>query len=71
MHISQLLLIVDMQVGLYSLARDVDHVNYRNNMLAHAALGKLFNLTTVLTTSAQTGTNTILSDVYFVIWVSD
>ncbi|KAJ7774131.1 Isochorismatase-like protein [Mycena olivaceomarginata] len=30
---------------------------YRNNILAHAAIGKVFNLPTILTTSAETGPN--------------
>ncbi|KAJ8103625.1 Isochorismatase-like protein [Lipomyces tetrasporus] len=52
-----LLLIVDLQVGLYGLARDFDPTLYYNNMIAHAALGQLFNLSVVMTTSAQTGPN--------------
>ena len=53
------LLIIDLQVGLYQLARDFDHTLYYNNMIAHSALGKLFNLPTVLTTSAQQGMSLI------------
>jgi hypothetical protein len=52
-----MLLILDLQVGLYQLARDWDQLLYRDNMMAHAELGKLFNLPTVLTTSAQQGPN--------------
>ncbi|KAF4331956.1 isochorismatase [Fusarium beomiforme] len=52
-----LLLIVDLQVGLYSLARDFDPTLYRDQMLAHAALGKVFGLPVILTTSAQNGPN--------------
>lgn len=37
-----LLLILDLQVGLYSLARDFDPTLYYNAMLAHSALGSLF-----------------------------
>lgn len=37
-----LLLILDLQVGLYSLARDFDPTLYYNAMLAHSALGNLF-----------------------------
>jgi hypothetical protein len=52
-----MLLILDLQVGLYQLARDWDATLYRDNMLAHAELGKIFDLPTVLTTSAQQGPN--------------
>ncbi|KAF2658540.1 Isochorismatase hydrolase [Lophiostoma macrostomum CBS 122681] len=52
-----MLLILDLQVGLYQLARDWDATLYRDNIMAHAELGKLFNLPTVLTTSAQQGPN--------------
>jgi hypothetical protein len=50
-----MLLIVDHQVGLFKLARDWDATLFRENMLAHAGLGKLFNLPVVMTTSAETG----------------
>jgi hypothetical protein len=52
-----MLVILDLQVGLYQLARDWDATLYRNNILAHAELGKLFNLPTVMTTSAEQGPN--------------
>jgi hypothetical protein len=50
-----MLLVVDLQVGLYALTRDWDATLYRNNLIAHAAIGKLFNLPVILTTSAQQG----------------
>jgi nicotinamidase-related amidase len=49
------LLVVDHQVGLFQLVRDFAPDQFRQNMIAHAALGKLFNLPTILTTSAETG----------------
>ena len=52
-----MLLILDLQVGLYQLARDWDATLYRDNIMAHAELGKLFDLPVVLTTSAQQGPN--------------
>ncbi|KAI1631107.1 Isochorismatase-like protein [Biscogniauxia mediterranea] len=52
-----LLLIVDMQDGLFSLARDYDAIQYRNAIYAHAELGKVFDLPVVMTTSAETGPN--------------
>ncbi|KAG8627601.1 hypothetical protein KVT40_005084 [Elsinoe batatas] len=54
---NSLLLILDLQVGLYQLARDWDATLYRENIMAHAELGKLFNLPVVLTTSADQGPN--------------
>ncbi|KAJ7660198.1 Isochorismatase hydrolase [Mycena polygramma] len=50
-----MLLVVDHQIGLFQLVRDFGPDEYRNNILAHAALGKLYNLPTILTTSAETG----------------
>lgn len=50
-----MVLVVDLQVGLYQLARDWDPTLYYNNMVAHAAVAKLFDLPVVMTTSAQTG----------------
>lgn len=50
-----MLLILDLQIGLYQIARDWDPTLYRDNMIAHAALGKLFDLPVVMTTSAETG----------------
>lgn len=52
-----LLLILDLQTGLYGLARDFDPTLYHNAMVAHAALGKIFDIPVVMTTSAQNGPN--------------
>jgi nicotinamidase-related amidase len=52
-----ILLIVDHQLGLLQLVKDYTPTEFRNNVLAHAALGPLFNLPTILTTSAETGPN--------------
>ena len=49
------LLVVDHQEGLFQLARDLPAVEMKANILAHAALGKVFNLPTILTSSADTG----------------
>ncbi len=49
------LLIVDHQEGLYQLVRDYTPADFKTNILAHAALGKIFNLPTVLTSSSETG----------------
>lgn len=55
-----LLLIVDHQLGLAQLVRDFTPNEFWNNVLAHAALGNLFNLPTIMTTSAETGPNGFL-----------
>ncbi len=52
----KVLLVVDHHIGLTEPVRDYSVVEFRNNVLAHAALGKLFGLPTILTTSAETGT---------------
>ncbi|ROW12219.1 hypothetical protein VMCG_00109 [Cytospora schulzeri] len=55
-----MLLILDLQEGLYGLARDFDATLYRNSIIAHAAIGKVFDLPVVMTTSAQQGPNGVL-----------
>ncbi|KLU92388.1 hypothetical protein MAPG_11334 [Magnaporthiopsis poae ATCC 64411] len=52
-----MLVILDHQVGLYSLARDFDATLFNHAMLAHAALGKVFSPPVVMTTSAEMGPN--------------
>ncbi|EEB95293.1 hypothetical protein MPER_05756, partial [Moniliophthora perniciosa FA553] len=52
-----MLLVVDHQIGLFELVKDYEPVEYRNNVLAHAALGKVFDLPTILTTSTDNGPN--------------
>jgi hypothetical protein len=37
------------------MVRDIGPEEYRNNILAHAAIGNVFSLPTILTTSAETG----------------
>ncbi|KAK4106038.1 Isochorismatase hydrolase [Parathielavia hyrcaniae] len=55
---NSVLVILDMQEGLYSMARDWDATLYRDSMLAHSALGKAFpSLPVIMTTSAETGPN--------------
>ncbi|KAJ7155538.1 Isochorismatase-like protein [Mycena crocata] len=54
---NSMLLVVDHQLGLFQLVRDFGPDEYRNNILAHAAVGKVFNLPTILTTSAENGPN--------------
>ena len=49
------LLVVDHQIGLFQLVHDIEPDQYRTNILAHAAIGKVFNLPTILTTSSETG----------------
>ncbi|KAI0815488.1 Isochorismatase-like protein [Xylaria sp. FL0064] len=56
------LVILDMQEGLFSLARDHDAVQYRNAIYAHAEIGKVFSLPVIMSTSAETGPNGPLPD---------
>ncbi|KAF3904368.1 hypothetical protein AA313_de0209136 [Arthrobotrys entomopaga] len=51
------LLVLDLQVGLFQLARDFDPTLYYHNLIAHAAIGKAFDIPVILTTSAQQGPN--------------
>lgn len=51
------LLLVDHQTGLLSLVQDYGPDEFKNNVLALAATGKLFKLPTILTTSAESGPN--------------
>lgn len=53
--IGLVLLIVDHQLGLLQLVKDYTTAEFRNNVLAHAEFGKLFNLPVIMTTSAETG----------------
>ncbi|KAK1235430.1 hypothetical protein PQX77_001357 [Marasmius sp. AFHP31] len=50
------LLVVDQQIGVFEMVRDYDPVEFKSNVLAHATLGKLFDLPTILTTSSDNGT---------------
>ncbi|KAJ5661144.1 uncharacterized protein N7484_000516 [Penicillium longicatenatum] len=54
------LLVIDHEVGLSMLVRDYSTNDFRNNILAHAALGNVFNLPTVLTTSSDSGPNGLM-----------
>lgn len=54
---SQALLIIDHQVGLFQLARDWDGTLFKQNLLAHATMAKLFDIPVVMTSSAETGPN--------------
>jgi nicotinamidase-related amidase len=57
---TQALLIIDHQVGLAQVVRDYNTNDFRNNILGHAALGNVFNLPTVLTTSSDAGPNGLM-----------
>lgn len=56
----QALLVIDHQVGLAQVVRDYNTNDFRNNILGHAALGNVFNLPTVLTTSSDAGPNGLM-----------
>jgi nicotinamidase-related amidase len=51
------LLMIDHQTGLMQIARDYQYDEFKNNVLALAAIGKLYNLPVVLTTSFEKGPN--------------
>ncbi|KAM0194654.1 hypothetical protein ACHAPI_006950 [Fusarium lateritium] len=51
------LLVVDIQEGLYQLTRDWDPTLYHHQAMAHAALGQAFDMPVILTTSADQGPN--------------
>jgi nicotinamidase-related amidase len=51
------LLLVDHQSGLLSLVQDYSPGEFKNNVLALAAIGKFFKLPTILTTSFEDGPN--------------
>jgi hypothetical protein len=49
-----MLIVLDLQ---YGVARDFDPTLYYNSMIAHASIGKLFDLPVILSTSSQEGPN--------------
>lgn len=49
------ILVVDHQVGLINMVGDWDKTLFRNNILGHAGLAKLFNIPVVMTSSFQQG----------------
>lgn len=51
----KVVLVVDLQDGLYNAVRDFDPVPFKESIIAHAAIGKLFDLPVILTTSAEQG----------------
>lgn len=51
------LLLVDHQVGLFSLVRDFQPEEFRNNVIALAETARMFKLPVVLTTSNEKGPN--------------
>lgn len=51
------LLLVDHQSGLISMVQDFSPGEFKNNVLAIAAIGKYFKLPTILTTSFEQGPN--------------
>ncbi|KAK3333941.1 isochorismatase [Cercophora scortea] len=55
-----MLLILDIQEGLYGLARDFDATLYKQNIMAHSSLGTVFDIPVVITTSAQSGPNGLI-----------
>lgn len=54
------MLLVDHQVGLFSLVRDSSPSNFKNIVVALAETAKLYQLPTVLTTSIEKGPNGVI-----------
>ncbi|KAM0332105.1 hypothetical protein ACHAQA_002377 [Verticillium albo-atrum] len=52
-----MVLVLDQQVGLFTMVQDLEPAYYKQNVLAHAAVAQAFDLPIVLTTSADTGAN--------------
>ncbi|KAK7682010.1 hypothetical protein QCA50_014974 [Cerrena zonata] len=52
-----MLLVVDHQEGLFQISRDQNATVMKQNILAHSELAKIFQLPTILTTSAEQGPN--------------
>lgn len=55
-----LLLICDIEEGLYLMARDHHPVSFRTNFLAHAALGRIFTLPTVIASVGTSGSYSVI-----------
>lgn len=51
------LLLIDHQAGIMQLNRDYSPAEFRNNVIALAKVGKIFDLPTVITSSYETGPN--------------
>ncbi|KAI1610081.1 hypothetical protein EDD36DRAFT_445471 [Exophiala viscosa] len=51
--IGSVLLVVNHQLGLLQLVKDYTTAEFRNNVLAHAAFGKLFDLPVVIILHAK------------------
>lgn len=51
------LLLIDHQAGIMQLVHDYTPAEFRNNVIALAKLGKVYNLPTVITSSYQDGPN--------------
>ncbi|KAK3340673.1 Isochorismatase-like protein [Neurospora tetraspora] len=54
---NSVLVILDLQEGLYQLARDWDATLYKQSMMAHASLATVFDIPVIMSTSAETGPN--------------
>ena len=52
-----MVVVADLQDGLFQTVRDFEPTTFKNNIIAHAAIANLFHIPIVLTTSAETGPN--------------
>lgn len=53
------MLFIDVQEGLFGVARDFNHVQMKQAFIAQAELAKIFELPTVITSSSETGKDVI------------
>jgi len=51
------LVVVDLQVGLYHMARDWDHSVFKQSIMAFSSLGTVFDIPVIITSSAEQGPN--------------
>jgi hypothetical protein len=49
------------------MTHDIQPDLFKNNVIGHAAIGKVFNLPTILTTSAETGWGLVVPSS----WITD
>lgn len=51
------MLFIDVQEGLFSVARDFNHIQMKQAFLAQAELTKIFDLPVIITSSSEDGMN--------------
>ncbi|KAL0577667.1 hypothetical protein V5O48_004315 [Marasmius crinis-equi] len=54
---NSVVVLVDQQIGVHEMVRDFEPVEFKNKVLAHAAIAKLFDIPIVITTTTDDGPN--------------